>query len=80
MICAASCTLKPTLLQYRIAREYMHTKMQMENTTSSEGVEVVASHPFSEEDLGSGDFSHVIYHFQRCEHTKRFGSTGLPLE
>ncbi|CAI5962320.1 unnamed protein product [Closterium sp. NIES-64] len=52
-----------SLEEYRIGQAYMRSRMQMENTRGSEGVEVVASQPFSDERMGAGHMAHVIYHF-----------------
>ncbi|CAI5521699.1 unnamed protein product [Closterium sp. Naga37s-1] len=53
----------PPPWQYRIGQAYMRSRMQMENTRGSEGVEVVASQPFSDERMGAGHMAHVVYHF-----------------
>ncbi|CAI5473082.1 unnamed protein product [Closterium sp. Yama58-4] len=52
-----------SLEEYRIGQAYMRSRMQVENTRGSEGVEVVASQPFSDERMGAGHMAHVIYHF-----------------
>eukprot|EP00475_Leptophrys_vorax_P030996 TRINITY_DN46797_c0_g1_i1.p1 TRINITY_DN46797_c0_g1~~TRINITY_DN46797_c0_g1_i1.p1 ORF type:complete len:312 (-),score=12.79 TRINITY_DN46797_c0_g1_i1:498-1433(-) len=56
-------TMPLSLEEYRIGQTYMRSRMQMESTTGNEGVEVIASNPFTDDKLGSGHFSHVIYHF-----------------
>lgn len=57
-------TMPVSIDEYQRAQAFMKTKMQMENTTGHEGVEVLASQPFENEELGSGHFSHFIYHLQ----------------
>ncbi|CAI7848396.1 unnamed protein product [Closterium sp. NIES-53] len=56
-------TMPVSLEEYRIGQAYMRSRMQMENTRGSEGVEVVASQPFSDDRMGAGHMAHVIYHF-----------------
>eukprot|EP00250_Pteridium_aquilinum_P020147 c24724_g3_i2 orf=337-648(+) len=50
-------TQRGSLLQgwkYRVAQMYMVTKMQQENTSGTEGVEVLVNKPFEDDDLGEG--------------------------
>ncbi|GJP67955.1 hypothetical protein CLOP_g24712, partial [Closterium sp. NIES-67] len=56
-------TMPVSLEEYRIGQTYMRSRMQMENTRGSEGVEVRASHPFADDRMGHGHFAHVVYHF-----------------
>eukprot|EP00475_Leptophrys_vorax_P032924 TRINITY_DN5137_c0_g1_i4.p1 TRINITY_DN5137_c0_g1~~TRINITY_DN5137_c0_g1_i4.p1 ORF type:complete len:240 (-),score=6.86 TRINITY_DN5137_c0_g1_i4:11-730(-) len=57
-------TMPFSMDEYRVGQTYMRSRMQRENTRGgSEGVEVVACEPFEDKELGSGHFSHVVYHF-----------------
>lgn len=40
----------------------MVTKMQAENTSSGEGVEVLQNEPFENKELGKGIYTHKLYH------------------
>lgn len=53
-----------SLSEYRVAQMYMVTKMQQENTSSSEGVEVLVNKPFKDEGLGEGQYTLKLYHLQ----------------
>lgn len=52
-------------MQYQIAQMYMVTKMQQENTTSTEGVDVLENRPFEDDVLGRGHYTSKIYRLQR---------------
>ncbi|GAB4825400.1 hypothetical protein Ancab_008273 [Ancistrocladus abbreviatus] len=53
-----------SLDEYEIAQMYMVMKMQQENTTSTEGVEVLESRPFEDNVFGKGYYTSKIYRFQ----------------
>ncbi|KAM7496687.1 hypothetical protein LguiA_021101 [Lonicera macranthoides] len=53
-----------SLDEYQIAQMYMVTKMQQENTTSTEGVDVVENRPFEDDVLGRGHYTSKIYRLQ----------------
>ncbi|MCO5606013.1 hypothetical protein L7F22_060200 [Adiantum nelumboides] len=53
-----------SLAEYRVAQMYMVTKMQQENTSSTEGVEVLVNKPFKDQDLGEGQYTLKLYHLQ----------------
>lgn len=53
-----------SLAEYRVAQMYMVTKMQQENTSNSEGVEVLVNEPFKDETIGEGQYTLKIYHLQ----------------
>lgn len=57
--------LLSSALQYRIAQMYMVTKMQEQQTSGSEGVEVLVNEPFENEQFGKGQYTSKIYHLQR---------------
>lgn len=44
---------------------YMVMKMQQENTSSTEGVEVKVSKPFEDNVFGKGHYTSKVYHLQR---------------
>ncbi|GAB4859243.1 hypothetical protein Ancab_010703 [Ancistrocladus abbreviatus] len=52
------------LEKYGIAQLYMVMKTQQENTTSTEGVEVLDSRPFEDDVFGKGYYTSKIYRFQ----------------
>jgi hypothetical protein len=53
-----------SMSEYQIAQMYMVTKMQQENTTSTEGVDVLENRPFEDETFGSGRYTSKIYRLQ----------------
>ncbi|KAH7432355.1 hypothetical protein KP509_07G018600 [Ceratopteris richardii] len=53
-----------SVAEYRIAQMYMVTKMQQENTSSSEGVEVLVNRPFKDDVLGEGQYTMKVYNLQ----------------
>ncbi len=53
------------LLQYEIAQTYMVNKMVEENTTSTEGIEVLESRPFEDDAYGKGQYTSKVYRLQR---------------
>ncbi|XP_051143365.1 uncharacterized protein LOC127259799 [Andrographis paniculata] len=53
-----------SLEEFQIAQTYMVMKMQQENTTGTEGVEVLENRPFEDEDFGKGQYTSKIYRFQ----------------
>lgn len=44
---------------------YMVTRMQEQQTSGSEGVEVLVNEPFENEEFGRGQYTSKIYHLQR---------------
>ncbi|KAG6541652.1 hypothetical protein Mapa_016917 [Marchantia paleacea] len=55
----------PLLLEeYRIAQMYMVTKMQEQQTSGTEGVEILVNEPFENEEFGKGQYTSKIYHLQ----------------
>lgn len=50
--------------EYRIAQMYMVTRMQEQQTSSSEGVEVLVNEPFENEEFGKGQYTSKVYHLQ----------------
>ncbi|CAM6102930.1 unnamed protein product [Calypogeia fissa] len=50
--------------EYRIAQMYMVTRMQEQQTSGSEGVEVLVNEPFENEEYGRGQYTSKIYHLQ----------------
>lgn len=44
---------------------YMVLKMQQENTTNNEGVEVLENRPFQDNVFGKGHYTSKVYSFQR---------------
>lgn len=53
------------VLQYEVAQMYMITKMQEQNTTDTEGVEVLETRPFEDSVYGKGEFTSKVYRLQR---------------
>lgn len=54
-----------SLEEYRVGQMYMIAKMQLENTSRSEGVEVRANRAFEkDEEFGEGQYTHKVYHLQ----------------
>ncbi|KAL3700028.1 hypothetical protein R1sor_018050 [Riccia sorocarpa] len=53
-----------SLEEYRIAQMYMVTKMQEQQTSGTEGVEVLVNEPFENEEFGKGQYTSKIYHLQ----------------
>ncbi|KAM0996481.1 hypothetical protein ACFX13_006537 [Malus domestica] len=53
-----------SLEEYQVAQTYMVMKMQKQNTTSTEGVEIVESRPFEDDVFGKGHYSSKIYRLQ----------------
>ena len=52
-------------MQYEVALMYTIAKMEQQNTTGEEGVEIVQNIPFEDEALGKGQYTSKIYHLQR---------------
>ncbi|KAL2938224.1 Phosphatidylinositol transfer protein 1 [Bienertia sinuspersici] len=52
-------------LQYEVAQMYMVLKMQQENTTTTEGVDVLENRPFEDSVYGQGNYTSKLYSFQR---------------
>lgn len=52
-------------LQYQIAQMYMVLKMQQQNTTSNEGVDVLENRSFQDDALGKGQYTSKLYRLQR---------------
>lgn len=53
-----------TLEEYQIAQMYMIMKMQQENTTGTEGVEVLENRPFEDDEFGKGQYTLKLYRLQ----------------
>lgn len=53
-----------SMSEYQIAQMYMVMKMQQENTSSTEGVEVKVSKPFEDNVFGKGHYTSKVYHLQ----------------
>ncbi|KAL2651867.1 hypothetical protein R1flu_019995 [Riccia fluitans] len=53
-----------SLEEYRIAQMYMVTKMQEQQTSGTEGVEILVNEPFENEEFGKGQYTSKIYHLQ----------------
>jgi hypothetical protein len=51
--------------QYKLAQRYMVMKMQRENTSGGEGVEVIVSEPFKDDQLGEGLYTRKLYRLER---------------
>lgn len=52
-------------LQFQVAQMYMVMKMQQQNTTGAEGVEVLENRPFEDDEIGKGQYTLKIYRLQR---------------
>lgn len=52
-------------MQYQIAQMYMVMKMQQQNTTGREGVEVLENRLFEDDEFGKGQYTSKVYHLQR---------------
>ncbi|ONK62431.1 uncharacterized protein A4U43_C07F3790 [Asparagus officinalis] len=50
--------------EYEIALMYTVIKMEQQNTSSKEGVEILQSAPFEDEVLGQGYYTSKVYHLQ----------------
>ncbi|KAL3616410.1 hypothetical protein CASFOL_039800 [Castilleja foliolosa] len=63
---------------FQIAQMYMVMKMQQENTTGSEGVEVLENRPFEDDEFGKGQYTLKIYRLQSKAPTwlAKFAPTG----
>ncbi|KAF3943428.1 hypothetical protein CMV_030015 [Castanea mollissima] len=53
-----------SLEEYEIAQSYMVLKMQQENTTSTEGIEVLENRPFENDAFGKGQYTSKVYRLQ----------------
>ncbi|XAR60477.1 hypothetical protein NMG60_11033877 [Bertholletia excelsa] len=53
-----------SLEEYQIAQTYMIMRMQQQNTTSTEGVEVLEDRPFANNEFGEGQYTSKIYRLQ----------------
>lgn len=51
--------------QYQIAQMYMVMKMQQQNTSSSEGVEVLENRPLEDDVFGQCQYTSKVYRLQR---------------
>lgn len=52
-------------MQYHIAQMFMVMKMQQQNTTGNEGVEILENRPFEDDEFGQGQYTSKIYRLQR---------------
>ena len=48
-------------MQHEVALMYAVVKMEQQNTTGEEGVEIVQNIPFEDEALGNGQYTSKIY-------------------
>ncbi|GMN24585.1 hypothetical protein TIFTF001_000625 [Ficus carica] len=53
-----------SLEEYQIAQMYMVMKMQQQNTTGREGVEVLENRSFEDDEFGKGQYTSKVYHLQ----------------
>nr|XP_011461341.1 PREDICTED: phosphatidylinositol transfer protein 2-like isoform X2 [Fragaria vesca subsp. vesca] len=53
-----------SLEEYQVAQAYMVTKMQQQNTNSTEGVEVLENKSFEDDVLGKGQYTSKVYRLQ----------------
>ncbi|XP_021734186.1 phosphatidylinositol transfer protein 1-like [Chenopodium quinoa] len=53
-----------SLAEYEVAQMYMVLKMQQENTTNTEGVDVLENRPFEDNLIGKGHYTSKVYSFQ----------------
>lgn len=53
-----------SLAEYEVAQMYMVLKMQQENTTNAEGVDVVENKTFEDNVFGKGHYTSKVYSFQ----------------
>ncbi|XP_075489902.1 uncharacterized protein LOC142528693 [Primulina tabacum] len=54
-----------SLEEYQVAQMYMVMKMQQQNTSGDEGVEILENRPFQDDELGKGQYTFKIYRLQR---------------
>nr|GMD12493.1 phosphatidylinositol transfer protein 2-like [Ipomoea batatas] len=50
--------------EYHIAQMFMVMKMQQQNTTGNEGVEILENRPFEDDGFGQGQYTSKIYRLQ----------------
>ena len=50
---------------------YTVMKMEQQNTTNAEGVEILKHSTFEDEILGKGQYTLKLYHFLRCSFNNR---------
>ncbi|KAK6144467.1 hypothetical protein DH2020_021287 [Rehmannia glutinosa] len=67
-----------SLEEFQVAQMYMVMKMQQQNTTGEEGVEVLENRPFEDDDFGKGQYTLKIYRLQSKAPTwlAKFAPTG----
>ncbi|KAL3530615.1 hypothetical protein ACH5RR_009937 [Cinchona calisaya] len=53
-----------SLEEYQVAQMYMVMKMQQQNTTGTEGVEVLENRPFEDDEFGKGQYTLKLYRLQ----------------
>ncbi|KAL8525518.1 hypothetical protein ACS0TY_014948 [Phlomoides rotata] len=53
-----------SLEEFQVAQMYMVMKMQQQNTTGTEGVEVLENRPFEDDEIGKGQYTLKIYRLQ----------------
>ncbi|KAL6203105.1 hypothetical protein ACLB2K_026808 [Fragaria x ananassa] len=53
-----------SLEEYQVAQAYMVTKMQQQNTNSTEGVEVLENKSFEDDVFGKGQYTSKVYRLQ----------------
>ena len=54
------------LSQYHVGQLYSVAEASKNETGGGEGVEVLRNEPFTNEEMGSGQYTHKIYHLARC--------------
>ncbi|KAL3850755.1 hypothetical protein ACJIZ3_012637 [Penstemon smallii] len=53
-----------SLQEYQVAQMYMVMKMQQQNTTGTEGVDVLENRPFEDDEFGKGQYTMKLYRLQ----------------
>ena len=54
------------LSQYHVGQLYSVAEASKNETGGGEGVEVLKNEPFENVEMGSGQYTHKIYHLARC--------------
>ncbi|XP_071945321.1 phosphatidylinositol transfer protein alpha isoform-like [Antedon mediterranea] len=53
-----------SVAEYQVAQLWSVAQASKQNTGGGEGIEVITNEPFQNEEYGSGQFTHKIYHLQ----------------
>ncbi|KAK4772625.1 hypothetical protein SAY86_014400 [Trapa natans] len=53
-----------SLEEFQVAQVYMVNKMQQQNTTDTEGVDILEKSPFHDDEFGEGQYSSKVYRLQ----------------